>query len=713
VPPEEGQADDGQADDGQYDDGQYDDGQYDGMHDGETDADGQTPEYPQTPDGQVDPAEQSQRPQDVAEWKRDDYFSARADQDSRLVQAVEHMGRRFVGKDTAARMLAQLLEPPEAEENPDPQSQPGYGSQSHQPNPQLIQAIVAALGINGSGTSRTTLEQILAGTLATDDDQTAVGAALRALVADPSAQTDDVLFRAFSAADTLRPQPKGEIGADQLREMTLAAVSSTASEELRTKLARFMIRPNTPPQRREQIGGFLRVEHPDNVGAQLILYQSDETPPETKAAFERYFVGYSSAALAHALGIPGGQPGSPAGGADWRNAPGGGAYGESDYGAEADGPVSARPLVPGIRPAWEPPGGSNLLEAAARPPDPDAPFSRARQMWSAPTVALIEDRLDQLTSLEEQAALALLAGTIPADSTRTALWKTLHDHQADGPQQLEAAGLSTNLITDPGMLLSIKTLDRRMSTGSMSPSGGIPGGLYGQPRVPQREGYRPPGQSYPSDNRFRPGAGNRFGQSTTTEGVAAVRNAVQKQVETEQNWMKTSESLVRAWCERFRAAATAQAGAAAAPGGVSGQGGPGPNLPIRPHPEAAVLAEYHLHWPGDLGAKLSGVAAGAMEIHYFLLAERKKPLTTLGFYRRQLQLEQTDRRPIENGFWLDRIQRVSQAKEKGPVDKTDWKRSVDVLVTAADENQQRDRDGEIDLVVEILSIEMKDPSQKE
>jgi hypothetical protein len=62
---------------------------------------------------------------------------------------------------------------------------------------------------------------------------------------------------------------------------------------------------------------------------------------------------------------------------------------------------------------------------------------------------------------------------------------------------------------------------------------------------------------------------------------------------------------------------------------------------------------------------------------------------------------------------LDRIQRVSQAKEKGPVDKTDWKRSVDVLVTAADENQQRDRDGEIDLVVEILSIEMKDPSQKE
>ena len=69
----------------------------------------------------------------------------------------------------------------------------------------LVETIVAALGDNGSEPARKTLEQILAGTLATDDDKAAVEAALKALVAHPSAANDALLFRVLTAPEALRP----------------------------------------------------------------------------------------------------------------------------------------------------------------------------------------------------------------------------------------------------------------------------------------------------------------------------------------------------------------------------------------------------------------------------------------------------------------------------------------------------------------------------
>jgi len=52
------------------------------------------------------------RPNDVADWKRDDYYSAKRDNDPRLVAAVGYLGEHFAGNQSAAELLARLLEAP-------------------------------------------------------------------------------------------------------------------------------------------------------------------------------------------------------------------------------------------------------------------------------------------------------------------------------------------------------------------------------------------------------------------------------------------------------------------------------------------------------------------------------------------------------------------------------------------------------------------------
>jgi hypothetical protein len=191
--------------------------------------------------------------------------------------------------------------------------------------------------------------------------------------------------------------------------------------------------------------------------------------------------------------------------------------------------------------------------------------------------------------------------------------------------------------------------------------------------------------------------------------VETAKQAVEKRMQAERDWMKTSEGLVRAWCERLHAAGLARAagGAAARPGGTE----PNANLPVKLHPQANVVSEYHLNWPGDLGAKLSGIAPGPMEVHYLRIVDKGDPTKRLGFYRRQLQLKAPDVHPIENGSWMDRVQRVPKTEEQGPIDKTGWRRSVDILITTVQANPEPARGEETELVIEILSIEMKDPAK--
>jgi hypothetical protein len=714
---------------------------------------GQAPGYSQygnPPGGPTQLQQQPTRPQDIADWKRDDYFSARAEGDARLVEAVGHLGQRFVGRADAARMLAQLLAPPKPAQPGGQGPQPGYSPQYSQANPQLVQAIVAALGVNGTDVALGFLEQLLSGTLATDDDKTAVDAALKVLADHPSAKSDDILFRAVTAAEKLRAPSTGQVTPDELRQKALEVVSLGASDALRTKLARYVTQPTTPPEWRDQIGGFLVQQHPDNVGAQLVLYQGGQTSAEMKVTLEQYFTAYSSATMGQVLGIPdqqqtgpGQQPTMNPTSSSWQQSPqSGGAFGPGGppvlrRPSQYDGPVgpggSPLPQQPaqyggpvrpggfpgsagqpspsfvGPGPGW--PGGPGTQQAP-RPPDPEAPYRRARQLWSPQSVAIVEGRLAQVQSLGSQAQLVMLAGTFPVDSVRRAVWNTLHDHWTEGPQQLDAGGLATTLITDPGLLLTIKTLPRRFEAGPES-SQATPGGSYGPSTAPPPGGFQQPGDSYRSDdNPYRFGRRAQLPDgSSATAPVQTAREAIEKRVQAERDWMKTCESLVRAWCERLDAAATA--------GNQPGGGGANLNLPIKLHPQATVVAEYHLNWPDDLGSKLSGVAPGPMQVHYLRITDRADPITRRGFYQRQLQLRRSDIYKTETGYWMDRLLHVPKTEEKGPIDKTGWKRSVDVLITLPQDNSaapgqaspQPPQGQETDLVIQILSIEMKDPAK--
>ena len=96
-----------------------------------------------------------------------------------------------------------------------PGTPPAYGPPpnpnpdgSHPYNPadltKLVETIIEALGCNGSGLAESTLEQVLAGTFATDDDKVAVEATLKTLLVHPSEQGDALLLRAVTAAKDLR-----------------------------------------------------------------------------------------------------------------------------------------------------------------------------------------------------------------------------------------------------------------------------------------------------------------------------------------------------------------------------------------------------------------------------------------------------------------------------------------------------------------------------
>jgi len=144
-------------------------------------------------------------PDDVAKWKKEDYYRARRENSPKLLDAVVRLGEKARGSAPAAQGLTDLLKPLPPAEPPAAGVPPGAATPSAPKLLGLVEKIVAALGNNGTEPARATLEQILAGTLTTDDDKVAVEAALKALAAHPCAENNAILFRVLTAPEALRP----------------------------------------------------------------------------------------------------------------------------------------------------------------------------------------------------------------------------------------------------------------------------------------------------------------------------------------------------------------------------------------------------------------------------------------------------------------------------------------------------------------------------
>jgi len=86
----------------------------------------------------------------------------------------------------------------------------GAAGQVRPLDPVTIKAIVDALAVNGGTTAKQTIREVLAGTFKSDSDRAATQAALETLVKYPTPESEEVLFKAITTPDLIRPKAKGE-----------------------------------------------------------------------------------------------------------------------------------------------------------------------------------------------------------------------------------------------------------------------------------------------------------------------------------------------------------------------------------------------------------------------------------------------------------------------------------------------------------------------
>ena len=687
------------------------------------------PEYkPPAPEPESQDAEQKESDEeppplsdDVSTWKKEDYFRARKENDPKLLLAIVYLSEKTRGSEPAAQGLTKLLKPLPKEQLPEsdtpapdsvPPPQPGpmppgpmppgqptplgpghmmppgpgrmplgpgpmpHGrrglpsapgpmrSNAAQPNQTelvgLVEAIIAALGENGSASAHQALEQILAGTLVTFDDKTAVETALDVLVAHPCPENDALLLKVLSAPETLRPADReGPWPAKDLQAKAFELIGDYASIALRAKLAEL-----TPERRKTReenpIRALLFATDPLNCGAQVVFYRRGVLGMERKNNLERQLASYSGYALSRLLEIPdqehsGGGFQRPAGGFQQppnRFGPGGGGFGPGGGGLNL---TRGRSPLPGAI-------GSDPTDGdTSKKPDNRQALQVADLLWSEAFCELLIPRLDELFSLEKESNLVMLAATIPQDSTRAALSTLLRKRWQDGPDTLEKLGFPDQIMTDPGLLVLVKMLPRRDHGDTVS-------------------------RAAPQPARARPGT-----------------RSAEKRALAEQAWMNVSKDLVTAWRKRFQAAALAKKQEEEDWGLAAQEATPTP-LPsnFTLNSPAKVIASYHAIWPEETPAGLSIENPSMLEIHYLYIEETNIPKKTVSYYARQAQTRLANARILDNSVWFDDMRVMP---------KTDGQRSVDVFITRPHNpiaDIMRD-DLEDDLVVEIMTIEIKNP----
>jgi len=230
------------------------------------------PGYPGGPGmpgmGQPQVPAKSNLPDDVGQWKKNEYYQARREGHPKLKEAVKLLGKTFALKrtndakkaDQAATLLVKLLAgdlpkpetppatqpagassadssssagpmmggpppgmpggpPPGMMGGPPPEMMGGppgmmggmYGAAGEQIKPldaETIAAIVDALAVNGGSVAKKALADILSGTQKSDSDAVATRAALETLVKHPESESETTLFKAVTDPESFRPKPK-------------------------------------------------------------------------------------------------------------------------------------------------------------------------------------------------------------------------------------------------------------------------------------------------------------------------------------------------------------------------------------------------------------------------------------------------------------------------------------------------------------------------
>ena len=294
---------------------------------------------------------------------------------------------------------------------------------------------------------------------------------------------------------------------------------------------------------------------------------------------------------------------------------------------------------------------------------------------------LIEPQVGELHSLEKQPQLTVLAATIPEDSTRAILAKLLRKHWSDGPKALETAGLIDRAITDPGLLPIIKMSGKRKE----SPS---------TPRVmdaASRRG-RGPGSGSPSGGR-----------------VEAAQKQLQARTGLDGRFRQVGVRLVQAILGR--GAGQGRKRHVGQAGGRCRRNQTARRFRVARDGESGCVASRRFA-RSDAGRLLASAAEHAGSV--------LRPREGIG------QAEKGDRRTIAGKRWpgrpkLEPLREKLGSKAPCRLPQKDRRRSVDVLITRpeaaplppAEKGKERAvAEDEVDLTIEVLIIEIKDPTKE-
>lgn len=303
------------------------------------------------------------------------------------------------------------------------------------------------------------------------------------------------------------------------------------------------------------------------------------------------------------------------------------------------------------------PGKQPLLEA-----HPEWPTRVASRLWTPKFCELVENRLALTAAMQDAAVLAVMASTLPCDAVRVPLLKTLEKHWEDGPKTLRDVGLATGVACEPGTLVLLKTVLRKSGGGGRTDS-------------------------------------SRYASSAKATASQLVAARQRRTVQIENDWVNLVRDLSRAYCGQLSATAAARAEAIRKSGQSFSTFPPPGGLPLSLHSTDYIFAAQQLDWASELSKIPHAVPPDPLRVHYVRIEERTRLTRIQGFYRRQLK--QCESRPIHQGVWLD-----SLATESGSGNK----RSIDVFITAPMADSLRLPDDEQKLIVEILAIEIRDPS---
>jgi hypothetical protein len=540
-------------------------------------------------------------PAAITDWKMNDYFAARLAGDPRLLPAVQRLAKDSVGDDSAVRIFASLLVPQASAAGP--QAAVGNGPDAKNRSAPLLEAATAGLAMNQTPGARQVLILLLSGLYPTDDDAAGAFAAIKALAEHPSDENDDLLLRVLTSAEQFRPAGRGTVAADALRAKTVALLGPAAGSGLRMKIACWLVQPDSPPALRGPLVSLLREPSPVNFSAQVCLEQNGVLPGEACGPIEKGLAGASSDAFGLLAG---------------------------------------------------------LSTAAAAERDPKWAGTVAGQLWSREFAAALTARLPQIESLRGTSPLMLLAGTLPNDTVRGALYQTLGKHWEDNPAALGAAAGDLHTWYEPGFTVLVK--------------------LY------YRRSFPTPDTGEVQLVRTRQLAGERT--------LAAKRYAV---------WMQNGLAIIN------RLAALPGGTRPVVHGATSAS-----KMPVTIDAPQDVVLEYHLDWPSAMRDTLPGLRLDPLSVHYVKIEEKARPSKIVAHYRRALKLgdrvkfpekgKQTEVHDSAAKLWFDHLSVGSTP---------DRTRSLDIIIRAANPELPMMHDQERRMIVEILSIEINDPSRRE